>query len=123
MALVQDIADGTGVVRAISPRGETFVYKEGIEIIGVLHVQRTGVFIIAVRADYQRRGIKTALLKTANEDKPIDFSKSSFSLDGEAPRPERLRSRASGGHRADGRAHLTALALGQIAKKSNSFHL
>ena len=84
LALVQDVADGTGVVRATSPRGETFVYKDRIEIVGVLHVQRTGVFIIAVRADYQRRGIGTALLKAANKDKPIDFSKSSFSLDGEA---------------------------------------
>src|SRR5258707_66473 len=73
------------LVRATSSRGETFVYKDGIEIVGVLHVQSSGVFILAVRSDHQRQGIGTALLKTANESASLkpDVGRTTFSSDGE----------------------------------------
>ena len=84
LSLIQEVPNGTSVVRAASKRGTTFVYKDGIEIVGVLHLQSSGVFVVAVRASHQKQGIGTALLKAANEYKPIDFSKSSYSLEGEA---------------------------------------
>jgi GNAT superfamily N-acetyltransferase len=60
--------------------------KDGIEIVGVLHVQSSGVFIIAVRHDHRRQGIGTALLKAAEESASIkpDLGKTTFGSDGEA---------------------------------------
>jgi GNAT superfamily N-acetyltransferase len=74
-----------GVSQTRSPTAETYIYRTAdLEIIGILRVLSNGVFAVAVKKDFQRRGIGTALLSAANQDKPIDFSKSSFSLDGEA---------------------------------------
>jgi hypothetical protein len=76
-----------GVVTAegSAQKGENYVYKNpDAEIVGVLRVLSTGVFIIAVRSDFRRRGVGTALLKAANQRKPIDFSKSTYSRDGQA---------------------------------------
>jgi|SRR5882724_8532587 len=66
-------------------KGENYFYRNAnSEIVGVLRVLSSGVFIIAVRKDFQRRGVGTALLKAANERKPIDFSRSTYSQDGQA---------------------------------------
>jgi len=85
LSIVQEIPEGTGVIRANHPSGTTFVYKDETEIVGIIHVQRTGTFIVAVRSDRQRQGIATELLKTAQESALVkpDYARTTYSLDGE----------------------------------------
>jgi GNAT superfamily N-acetyltransferase len=80
-----DVLLGVATAEGSAQKGENYVYKNtDAQIVGVLRVLSTGVFIIAVRSDFRRRGVGTALLKAAEEREPIDFSKSTYSQDGQA---------------------------------------
>jgi hypothetical protein len=74
-------------VSLVSDRaGDTYVYRDAdIDVVGVLRVLSSGVFVIAVRQDARRNGIATALLDAASQGslKP-DFKKTAFGTDGQA---------------------------------------
>jgi len=83
-----DVLLGVATAEGSAQKGENYVYRNAAaEIVGVLRVLSTGVFIIAVRSDSRRQGIATALLDAAMQGsaspKP-DFSKTTCSQDGQA---------------------------------------
>jgi GNAT superfamily N-acetyltransferase len=86
LGLAQNVAGGEGVSHASATNGATYIYRNADEIVGVLCVLSSGVFVIAVRSDSRRQGIATALLNAAAEDsaspKP-DFNKTTYSQDGQ----------------------------------------
>jgi GNAT superfamily N-acetyltransferase len=80
-----DVLLAVATAEGSAQKGENYVYRNaGSEIVGVLRVLSSGVFIIAVRSDSRRQGIGTALIKAANEHESIDFSRSAYSQDGQA---------------------------------------